>query len=204
MLKKERAPSNNLSKKLANKDPKERAQLDKSALDNVTNIMDKQTTEVSIKQEGEKSKNRHHTKYIFRTGDRQDSSSEKKHVNNANVQDPPQEIKSVNIQPRISAKNRSVNSTETTHDVSKDNKSTKVKTDVSEESGKNKDSGTARKKSKVLREFVTINDVTPVSYTEHAEVKMKDIHESRVNESIIARKPDEKSCENRDRGYQGL
>ncbi|XP_034299497.2 titin homolog isoform X7 [Magallana gigas] len=311
---KRRAPSNNLSKKLANKDPKERAQLDKSALDNVTNIMDKQTTEVSIKQEGEKSKNRHHTsktadgktivpdtgntksisssdvnlhsqaddkvhstqntgssakesklvnqekesnemcqgtsmlgthrkkqsnakneaegigvtdslsnldreeetfsysltklktareadsntelkkpsRVHLQNGDRQDSSSEKKHVNNANVQDPPQEIKSVNIQPRISAKNRSVNSTETTHDVSKDNKSTKVKTDVSEESGKNKDSGTARKKSKVLREFVTINDVTPVSYTEHAEVKMKDIHESRVNESIIARKPDEK------------
>lgn len=307
------APSNNLSKKLANKDPKERAQLDKSALDNVTNIMDKQTTEVSIKQEGEKSKNRHHTSKtadgktivpdtgntksisssdvnlhsqaddkvhstqntgssakesklvnqekesnemcqgtsmlgthrkkqsnaknevegigvtdslsnldrkeatsysltklktareadsntelkkpsrVRQNGDKQDSSSEKKHVNNANVQDPPQEIKSVNIQPRISAKNRSVNSTEATHDVSKDNKSTKAKTDVSEESGKNKDSGTARKKSKVLREFVTINDVTPVSYTEHAEVKMKDIHESKVNESIIARKPDEKN-----------
>lgn len=310
-----RALSNNLSKTLANKDLEEKVLLGKSASDNATNIMDKQTTAVSIKQEGVRSKNRHHTsktadgktivpdtgntksisfsdvnlhsqaddrvhstqntgssakesklvnqekesnemcqgtsmlgthrkkqsnakneaegigvteslsnldrkvetsysltklktareadsntelkkpsRVRVQNGDKQDSSSEKKHVNNANVQDPPQEIKSVNIQPRISAKNRSVNSTETTHDVSKDNKSTKAKTDVSEESGKNKDSSTARKKSKskVLREFVTINDVTPVSYTEHAEVKMKDLHESRANESIIARKPDDK------------
>lgn len=82
---------------------------------------------------------------------------------------------------------------EVIYDVLKDNKSIKVKIDVSEELGKNKDSGTVRKKFKVLREFVTINDVIFVSYIEYVEVKMKDIYELRVNEFIIVRKFDEKN-----------
>lgn len=94
---------------------------------------------------------------------------------------------------RILVKNRSVNSTEIIYDVLKDNKSIKVKIDVSEELGKNKDSGIVRKKFKVLREFVMINDVIFVSYIEYVEVKMKDIYELRVNEFIIVRKFDEKN-----------
>lgn len=82
---------------------------------------------------------------------------------------------------------------EVIYDVLKDNKSIKVKIDVSEELGKNKDSGIVRKKFKVLREFVTINDVIFVSYIEYVEVKMKDIYELRVNEFIIVRKFDEKN-----------
>lgn len=93
---------------------------------------------------------------------------------------------------RILVKNRSVNLIEVIYDVLKDNKSIKVKIDVSEELGKNKDSGIVRKKFKVLREFVTINDVIFVSYIEYVEVKMKDIYELRVNEFIIVRKFDEK------------
>lgn len=81
---------------------------------------------------------------------------------------------------------------EVIYDVLKDNKSIKVKIDVSEELGKNKDSGIVRKKFKVLREFVMINDVIFVSYIEYVEVKMKDIYELRVNEFIIVRKFDEK------------
>lgn len=94
---------------------------------------------------------------------------------------------------RILVKNRSVNSIEVIYDVLKDNKSIKVKIDVSEELGKNKDSGIVRKKFKVLREFVTINDVIFVSYIEYVEVKMKDIYELKVNEFIIVRKFDEKN-----------
>lgn len=82
---------------------------------------------------------------------------------------------------------------EVIYDVLKDNKSIKVKIDVSEELGKNKDSGIVRKKFKVLREFVTINDVIFVSYIEYVEVKMKDIYELKVNEFIIVRKFDEKN-----------
>lgn len=82
---------------------------------------------------------------------------------------------------------------EVIYDVLKDNKSIKVKIDVSEELGKNKDSGIVRKKFKVLREFVTINDVIFVSYIEYVEVKMKDIYELRVNKFIIVRKFDEKN-----------
>lgn len=94
---------------------------------------------------------------------------------------------------RILVKNRSVNLIEVIYDVLKDNKSIKVKIDVSEELGKNKDSGIVRKKFKVLREFVTINDVIFVSYIEYVEVKMKDIYELKVNEFIIVRKFDEKN-----------
>lgn len=94
---------------------------------------------------------------------------------------------------RILVKNRSVNSIEVIYDVLKDNKSIKVKIDVSEELGKNKDSGIVRKKFKVLREFVMINDVIFVSYIEYVEVKMKDIYELKVNEFIIVRKFDEKN-----------
>lgn len=82
---------------------------------------------------------------------------------------------------------------EVIYDVLKDNKSIKVKIDVSEELGKNKDSGIVRKKFKVLREFVTINDVIFVSYIEYVEVKMKDIYELKVNEFIIVRKFNEKN-----------
>lgn len=94
---------------------------------------------------------------------------------------------------RILVKNRSVNLIEVIYDVLKDNKSIKVKIDVSEELGKNKDSGIVRKKFKVLREFVMINDVIFVSYIEYVEVKMKDIYELKVNEFIIVRKFDEKN-----------
>lgn len=94
---------------------------------------------------------------------------------------------------RILVKNRSVNLIEVIYDVLKDNKSIKVKIDVSEELGKNKDSGIVRKKFKVLREFVIINDVIFVSYIEYVEVKMKDIYELKVNEFIIVRKFDEKN-----------
>lgn len=122
-------------------------------------------------------------------GDKSVTALNKKSVNNDAVQDAPGEIKSVIICSGISeAINRGDNSTDTTHG-SNDSKTTK--TDVSGELPKKNES--AKKKPRMRREFIVINDNPPVSDTEAADLKMKDLNEAPRDEAIISMKSDNKS-----------
>nr|XP_022325338.1 uncharacterized protein LOC111125634 isoform X8 [Crassostrea virginica] len=125
----------------------------------------------------------------LQNGDKSVTAQNKKSVNNDAVQDAPREIKSVIIHSGISeAINRGDNSTDTTH-VSNDSKTTK--TDVSGELPKKNES--AKKKLRLRREFIVINDNPPVCDTEAADLKMKDLNEAPRDEAIISMKSDNKS-----------